>query len=392
MNSTSTSYSTLREYKKFVRAEQIRLIYRQTAPAIAGNPLGGALLIYIFRNVVDNGILFTWLAFLILVSAIRVILSIAFSRRELDEVTILPWGQIYNLLTFLHGSVWAIAWIIFIPVEEPVYLVVVATWMVGLSAAAVSAYSVSLSSLVAYFVPVVLPGTVHLFVVGGSLATALGLAVILYSVVVLRAVLPINKLMLDAIRLNFNLKDEIHKRKKVEAKLREISLKDELTGLSNRRHFDNYLDTELKRAKRTLNPLSLILMDVDFFKAFNDSYGHPGGDACLQRIGRVIDTAVKRTSDLAFRYGGEELALILPNTNSDSAYMIAESIRKDVQALEIPHNGSKLSELNLVTISSGVATIISGKNTVASAIIQQADDALYQAKDDGRNQVVVFVD
>ena len=377
------------ESERFVHAEQIRLLYRQTTPATIGSPFAGALLIYLFRGVVENNYLFGWIFCLILVSVIRLMVSALFFRKELDQITILPWEKIYISGTVLHGSVWAIAWLFLIFTTDPAYHVYVVIWMIGLSASSISAYSVSLVTLLAFFIPVIIPGTIALMVVGQSQEVALGLAIILYSAVVLRAVVPINKLMLDAIRLNFYLKDEIQSRKKVEEQLQQLSLNDSLTGLANRRHMDEYLDTELKRAQRTLNPLSLVMVDIDCFKLFNDIYGHLGGDECLQRIGKIISRAVNRTSDLACRFGGEEFVLILPNTDANSAYLIAEELRKNVQALDIPHSGSELTGLDVVTISLGVATIIPEIDSTPSAIIQRADEALYKSKHNGRNQVAV---
>ncbi len=205
---------------------------------------------------------------------------------------------------------------------------------------------------------------------------------------VIRAMLPVTRSMLDAIRLNFELEDEIEERKKVEQKLREMSLRDGLTGLSNRRHFDDAMENEFRRAQRNSYPLSLILMDIDYFKAFNDTYGHLEGDDCLQRISRSIEKALKRPADLAARYGGEELAVILPNTDFDSARDVAEALREDVQALEIPHEGSDLADCSFVTISSGVATSKPERDAKPADLIERADGALYQAKRDGRNRIV----
>jgi len=174
---------------------------------------------------------------------------------------------------------------------------------------------------------------------------------------------------------------------KIEDKLREMSLKDGLTGLSSRRHFDEVMETELRRARRDRHSLSLIMIDIDFFKPFNDNYGHLEGDECLKRVSSLIGNFVNRPGDLAARYGGEELAVILPKTDPQGAYRIAEEIRKCVQSLNIPHKGSKVIDCQTVTISAGTYSLVPDSDTTMSELIKQADKALYEAKTNGRNNV-----
>jgi diguanylate cyclase (GGDEF)-like protein/PAS domain S-box-containing protein len=181
---------------------------------------------------------------------------------------------------------------------------------------------------------------------------------------------------------------DITERKKMLNKLRKISFKDGLTGLANRRYFDEILNNEWKRAKRESHPLSLVLIDIDSFKPFNDTYGHQEGDVCLKNISRIIKPYAKRPGDLAARYGGEELALILPCANSQNAFKIAEKIRKKVQKLKITHNESKVDGCKTISISAGVATLVPDADSTQSILVNLADKALYSAKNQGRNQVV----
>lgn len=139
---------------------------------------------------------------------------------------------------------------------------------------------------------------------------------------------------------------------------------------------------------RLLGPCSA-LTDLDYFKAFNDTYGHVAGDTCLQGVSRVVKKVAKRPGDLIARYGGEELAVVLSDTDINDATAIAETLRKEVQALSIPHEGSALTH-KLVTVSAGVASMTPDRNSEPSEIVLQADAALYEAKRRGRNQVVVL--
>lgn len=165
----------------------------------------------------------------------------------------------------------------------------------------------------------------------------------------------------------------------------KISMKDHLTGISNRMHFDQTLEKEWKRMQRDNLPLSLIMCDVDFFKKYNDYYGHQAGDACLQRIASMIDSNAKRPADLAARYGGEEFAVILPDTNSEGALKIAENIRCEIQRDKIPHAESTVS--SFVSISLGIATVVPSQEGTMEQLINLADMALYRAKKNGRNRV-----
>ncbi len=158
---------------------------------------------------------------------------------------------------------------------------------------------------------------------------------------------------------------------------------DGLTQLFNRRWFDQTLESEWLRLARERLPLSLILCDIDYFKVYNDTYGHPAGDACLQKVASIIKATVKRPADLAARYGGEEFAVILPNTDNHGAVHIAEEIRTQVKALNLPHAGSNTT--GCITISLGVATLIPKPPLSTANLIGLADQALYQAKEAGRN-------
>ena len=167
--------------------------------------------------------------------------------------------------------------------------------------------------------------------------------------------------------------------------LRRISLSDGLTGIANRRYFDEFLEREWQRAKREKASLALVMVDIDFFKAYNDTYGHIAGDDCLKLIASMLEAMPKRASDIVARYGGEELAVVLPETDEQGAEIVAEKVRAGVEKLGIEHKQSSISKY--VTVSVGVAVIIPEQETLPSAIIAAADQALYQAKREGRNRI-----
>ena len=169
--------------------------------------------------------------------------------------------------------------------------------------------------------------------------------------------------------------------------LENLSRQDGLTGIANRRYFDTYLLTEVRRASRERHPLSLILADVDYFKAYNDCYGHQAGDDCLRRVAAGLKAVGRRPADLAARYGGEEFAMVLPSTAMEGAVDVAKSLARAIEALAIPHERSGVS--TQLSLSQGVASLIPAHDTTPESIIELADQALYQAKQQGRNRHVV---
>ncbi|MGJ7917073.1 diguanylate cyclase [Massilia sp. LXY-6] len=169
--------------------------------------------------------------------------------------------------------------------------------------------------------------------------------------------------------------------------LRARSYVDGLTGIANRRYFDVALDRELRRAQRLGGTLSLLLTDIDSFKAYNDHFGHQAGDTCLSAVAQALATRLKRPADVAARYGGEEFAAILPDTDALQARQLAENIRAYVASLNLPHAPGAVRPY--VTLSIGVASMDEGRLGEAKALIEAADKALYAAKRGGRDRVVV---
>ena len=165
--------------------------------------------------------------------------------------------------------------------------------------------------------------------------------------------------------------------------LEDLAHVDGLTGIANRRHFDAGFETEWRRAQRDGRPLSLLMIDVDEFKKFNDRYGHQDGDTCLQQVAKCIAARARRPGDLAARYGGEEFALILPTTDKAGATFLAEALRLAIRGLSIAH---ETSTHGLVTVSVGVATAVPRLGGSPDALLRAADTALYQAKQAGRDQ------
>ncbi len=195
------------------------------------------------------------------------------------------------------------------------------------------------------------------------------------------------------LELNSNILKENEKRKRAEAKLQEaiskldlLATTDSLTNLKNRRVFDDTLELECRKVKRSKETLSLIMCDIDYFKLYNDFYGHLQGDECLKYVAKVLKKSLKRPGDLVARYGGEEFGLIMPNTSRQSALIIAKRIKEELSSLNIIHKKSRID--TRITLSMGLATSDDIEELSVKNLIYYADSKLYEAKNNGRNQIL----
>ena len=167
--------------------------------------------------------------------------------------------------------------------------------------------------------------------------------------------------------------------------LQRLSSLDGLTGIANRRSFDETVHKEWQRAMRNSKPISLIMLDIDFFKLYNDHYGHQGGDDCLKKVALGLKAGIHRETDFLARYGGEEFSVVLPDTELDGAVTVAETMRESIVSLEISH--AKSTVCDFVSISIGVSSVVPLQGTEPDILIGAADQALYKAKENGRNRV-----
>lgn len=193
------------------------------------------------------------------------------------------------------------------------------------------------------------------------------------------------QIVANQLAIALNQSQLYQKLQKANQELERIATLDSLTGIANRRYFDSILNREWQRLQREKQPLSLIFCDVDYFKKYNDTYGHQSGDRCLRQVAQALKKAIKRPGDLVARYGGEEFVIILPNTPLEGAKAIGERLRQAIQALQMTHEASPISPY--ITLSLGLSSLIPQPETSANTLVENADRALYEAKKQGRDRL-----
>ncbi len=198
------------------------------------------------------------------------------------------------------------------------------------------------------------------------------------------------KNVLEKYELKEKNKKLLEKLQEKNEELKRLSFIDGLTGIPNRRYFNETIEKEWKRAIREKHSISLIMIDIDFFKTFNDTYGHLKGDDCLKLVAQALNQVINRPGDNVFRYGGEEFCAILTPSDLKGALKVAREMRKRVSDLEIPHKRSDISEC--LTVSIGVGSMIPERVDSFSLLISSVDNALYQAKEEGRNRIKAIGD
>ncbi|WP_022661385.1 GGDEF domain-containing response regulator [Paucidesulfovibrio longus] len=195
----------------------------------------------------------------------------------------------------------------------------------------------------------------------------------------------------SALRLKLEMdsrKAREHELERMTRELETLSSQDGLTGVANRRQFDKVLEQEWQRCARDSMPLTLLMIDIDFFKRYNDALGHIEGDKCLKKVAQAIQTAFRRPGDFLARYGGEEFAALLPDTSPEGGLKVAQSIRQELLDLALPHPDSSVSDL--VTVSMGKATLVPRPDGDSSVLVAASDESLYQAKEAGRDRICCF--
>jgi diguanylate cyclase (GGDEF)-like protein len=408
--------------EKVINARKIEILYRHGTIAVAGMlflSVAAAAFAYYFIWPEERpaDILLVWLVMFFLVSLLRLYGFTLYKINKKNYEYSGYWLYAFICGIILSGSLWGIFFLYLVGFIETEHTNFVLFFMVGLVSAAVATYATSLLAFLVTALTVVGPVVIYFVLQTDSLTNYMGYMLMIYLLYLTIIARRLNKTLEEflahefnvsrlerekqyAAMLNRELEEEILKRIDTEGKLKEeiskaealadklvmISSKDGLTGINNRRRFDEYLENEWNRSARSKSPLSLILCDIDFYKAYNDTYGHLAGDDTLKKVASILEHYARRAGDMAARYGGEEFVILLPDTDAEKAVHIAEQIRASVEDLRVLHKSSQIHDY--LTVSIGVATIVPAREQNPSTLINLADEALYRAKHNGRNRVM----
>ncbi|THB69793.1 MAG: GGDEF domain-containing protein, partial [Gammaproteobacteria bacterium] len=315
--------------------------------------------------------LIIWFALLFVGSMVRVLISCSMCKSIIKIKSDKKWAYTYGILTCIFALVWGASGVIFFIPDSIGHQLFLSILLCGIVAGSVSSLPVFLPVFYFFAFSLMLPVTIMLFLYGEGLVLYMALLCIVFILYISMAGFKSHAIIVDALASRFRHED--------------LARTDELTQVMNRRAFNDVLSKEIGRARRSRRLISFILCDIDNFKKINDTYGHIVGDAILKKTASVLESSIRRPSDTIARFGGEEFAIILAETDQEGVSFLAEKIRQNIE------KESQNWETN-ITISLGVYNCVPGQDTVPEQIVHKADKALYLAKNEGRNQVQVFKD
>ncbi len=363
---------------------QIAYLYKNKAFGIWNNFVLASIFLAVFWNHLPSQkmSLLIWYGLILTLSIVRFLMGKNFKiNRQYTQDELSYWANRHVFFTTLLSTIWGIAGIMFFP-QDLIHQVLLAFILSSVLLAAIP--TLAASRLAFYFqIIVILLPTISLLL----LSEEEGHGLMAFAIIILGITL---------ILISTYIYHLLFELQTTHIALQALADTDQLTDIANRRHFDRKFKVEWRRAMRDQNPISMMMIDVDYFKKYNDSYGHQEGDKCLQAIAKAMGSITNRPADLSARYGGEEFAILLPATSQENAAMLAERLRKKIENLNIQH---ERSSFGVVTVSIGVSCCepawdFTGKTpdedqkvVFPAMLLTAADNALYVSKEQGRNQV-----
>ena len=357
-----------------VRTDQLQLLFRQSFLATFGSVGGALALSWLQRDLGNHEVIAPWLITLCLAGIVRLSLFWSYHRSALQHRTPARWEGVYWVTLVFTSGVWGMGAFLLMSRDNLLSQAITLFFAIGMAGSAISAYSAYRSMTLVAIGLVLLPTTLGLLTGSSSEQRVLAFTTLAFSAFVMRATRELSHALQSLLRLRRELEIE-HRIASNAART------DELTGLNNLRAFKEQADTMFTASRRSGLPLCALLVDIDHFKHINDTHGHATGDRVLQAVAQALKTAL-READLCGRLGGEEFGVLLASTNLHEALQIAEKLRLAIQAIVVPMNRATLR----VTISVGVAEA-GAACPDTTALLAQADAAMYHAKANGRNRV-----
>jgi diguanylate cyclase (GGDEF)-like protein len=362
---------------------QIVQSFRQLPISLIVNLANGLILAAVLWNAVPTPVLLSWSGLLVAVTGARFLTLQAFRNASpRSESDLAVWTKYFLAGACAAGVVWGLSGILLFHPSSFPHQVVLAFVLGGMAAGAVPLLSSVRHAYWCFAIPVVAPISIRMMMVGDRIHLVMGLLMAIFGLAMLATSAQVHRLFRDSEKL----RRELFSSSEVAQALEYLVRLDSLTGIPNRRLFEEEFSKEWARAKRDNAPLSLIMADIDHFKEYNDHYGHPAGDLCLVDVAQGMHHTLSRPGDVVARIGGEEFAFLLPQTDLSGAISVAEQIRERILALNLPHDASPVA--SHVTLSFGVSSSELASVSSPAELIRTSDIALYEAKRCGRNQIV----
>jgi len=369
-----------------IRGEQVRLLYQQGSPVQLLGLLTAVIAVALFWGVADRGMLLLWLAVMVIVYVARLAANVRFSKIAESDYDAERWANIYIAGTFLSGLAWGAlaffytpAW----PVPHQVMLFVIYSGLIG------GAFNTNSSVFTAFPAFYLSPVACLMYVMlqqSGEGYVELTLLFAIYIAQMHTSSVRFYNRLTQTLGLQFENEKLAESLTHSNERLLRLAEIDPLTQVFNRRSMDRFLSDEWVRHLKDNRALTVLFLDIDYFKEYNDTYGHLAGDHCLCAVAQTLRENIRNERDMVARYGGEEFAVILPHTECREARHIAQRIMEDIQELCIMHTNSRVADE--LTVSIGITTMVPDPKEDVSAILSTADKALYDAKRGGRNRVV----
>lgn len=374
-----------------IAVEQVRLISAKNAQSLPVPLMTGAVLVFVLHLHMALTELLLWWSLLLTVVLLRFSVLQRYQSRP-QQFPIQSWRRAVWISAVLAGLVWGLGAVWMVARVDLAHQLLILLILIGMAASGAANISYLLAAFSGYLLASLLPVCVWFLLHYDEPHVNAGLIGLFFMLILWLAMRWSYETSLESMRLRFRNLDLLQQLATSNSELAEVnqallaqSNRDHLTQVANRRYFDEFLDREWRRAFRSGHPLALLMLDIDFFKGYNDTYGHQAGDKCLQKVVDAICHEVFRPGDLTARYGGEEFAVILPETPANDVAQIAEKIRQHVESLKILHSASTVSDY--VTISIGWHIVVPDASSSVEELVTRADENLYQAKQTGRNRI-----
>lgn len=377
--------------ERAVAAEQVKMLIAQSPTGIVMSFLLASFVAMVFGELVPGRFVFAWWCVISGFFFVQYILYVLFNRDTHGRISFRYWYFLVLVTSAISGLCWGIGLTYMLSKVEPQYHIFLIILLISLASAGIT-LAIRTPVYYAFQISVLLPVIIWLTLQTDITNAILGIFLLIFMVAMWLFAGQVSRVLSNSFRLQLenqtlanSLKQSNARLQVLNEELTQLSATDSLTQVANRRYFDERFAAEFSRASREQTVLALAMIDVDFFKPYNDEFGHLVGDECLQKVAMAIRDSLKRPTDLVARYGGEEFILLLPSTGFDGAVQLAEEIRRNVESLKVVHPRSKVSEY--VTISMGVTGAYPGKDVSKEQMLRKADEALYNAKTLGRNRV-----